>query len=63
MEGADFHMNKVKELTKKEYVSRVHKILQTDMNGDYTMNTICAYTIHVLCYTFGIMKWTKGELR
>eukprot|EP00957_Ditylum_brightwellii_P001551 121167-Ditylum_brightwellii.AAC.1 len=62
MEGFDFHMNKVKELTKKECISRVRKILQADMNGDYTMTPICAYAIPVLCYTFGIMKWTKGEL-
>eukprot|EP00957_Ditylum_brightwellii_P140444 10700426-Ditylum_brightwellii.AAC.1 len=63
MEGVDFHTNKVKELTKKEYVSRVHKILQSKMNGDYTMTAICTYTIPVLHYTFGIMKWIKGELR
>eukprot|EP00957_Ditylum_brightwellii_P157692 12002640-Ditylum_brightwellii.AAC.1 len=63
MEGVDFHMNKVKELMKKEYVSRVRKILQAGMNGDYTMTAIYAYTILVLCYTFGIMKWTKRELR
>eukprot|EP00957_Ditylum_brightwellii_P196435 14966646-Ditylum_brightwellii.AAC.3 len=56
-------MNKVKELTKKEYVSDVQKIVQTDMNRDYTMMAICTYTIPVLCYTSGIMKWTKGKLR
>eukprot|EP00957_Ditylum_brightwellii_P211253 15365955-Ditylum_brightwellii.AAC.1 len=63
MEGVDFHMNKVKEFTKKEYVSRVRKIFWADMNGDYMMTAVCAYTIPVLCYTFGIIKWTKGELR
>eukprot|EP00957_Ditylum_brightwellii_P036391 2755184-Ditylum_brightwellii.AAC.1 len=63
MEGVDFHMKEVKELTKKEYVSRVHIILQADMNGHHIMMAICAYVIPVLQYTFGIMKWTKGELR
>eukprot|EP00957_Ditylum_brightwellii_P189805 14449723-Ditylum_brightwellii.AAC.1 len=63
MEGVDFNMNKVKEFTKKEYASWVCKILQADINGDYTMTAICAYTIPVIHYTFGIMKWTKEELR
>eukprot|EP00957_Ditylum_brightwellii_P154269 11740046-Ditylum_brightwellii.AAC.1 len=63
MEGVDFHMKEVKELTKKEYISWVYKILQADMNGDYTMMVICAYAIPVLQYTFEMIKWTKGELR
>eukprot|EP00957_Ditylum_brightwellii_P030786 2332892-Ditylum_brightwellii.AAC.1 len=63
MEGVDFHMKEVKEMTIKEYISRVWKILTADMIGDYTMNAICAFALPVLQYTFGIMKWTKGELR
>eukprot|EP00957_Ditylum_brightwellii_P059138 4487340-Ditylum_brightwellii.AAC.1 len=63
MEGVDFHCNEVKEMTEKEYMLRVQKILNANMNGDYTMTTICVYATPVLHYTFGIMKWTKGELR
>eukprot|EP00957_Ditylum_brightwellii_P128417 9794150-Ditylum_brightwellii.AAC.1 len=48
MEEVDFHMKEVKELTKKEYISRVPKILQADMNGNYMMTSICAYAIPVL---------------
>eukprot|EP00957_Ditylum_brightwellii_P075128 5708835-Ditylum_brightwellii.AAC.1 len=63
MEEVDIHMKEVKELTKKEYASRVRTILQADMNEDHMMMAICAYAIPVLQYTFGIMKWTKRELR
>eukprot|EP00957_Ditylum_brightwellii_P014052 1059557-Ditylum_brightwellii.AAC.1 len=59
MKGVDFHCTEVKEMTKKEYVSRVQKIFQAGMNGDYTMTAICVYAVPVLRYTFGIMKWTK----
>eukprot|EP00957_Ditylum_brightwellii_P115340 8795450-Ditylum_brightwellii.AAC.1 len=31
MEGVDFHMKEVKEMTEKEYISRVCKILKADM--------------------------------
>eukprot|EP00957_Ditylum_brightwellii_P029932 2265102-Ditylum_brightwellii.AAC.1 len=40
MEGVYFHIRKVKELTKKEYISRVRKILKADMIGEYTMQAI-----------------------
>eukprot|EP00957_Ditylum_brightwellii_P119211 9094275-Ditylum_brightwellii.AAC.1 len=63
MEGVDFHIDEVKEMTKKEYTSRVRKILNAGMTGEYTMQAICACALPVLRYTFGIMKWTKGELR
>eukprot|EP00957_Ditylum_brightwellii_P050149 3801761-Ditylum_brightwellii.AAC.1 len=63
MEGADFHIREVKEMTKKEYVSRARKILKADMIGEYTMQAICAFALPVLRYTFGIMKLTKGKLR
>eukprot|EP00957_Ditylum_brightwellii_P032949 2498669-Ditylum_brightwellii.AAC.2 len=56
MEGTDFHCDDVEEITKKDYVSRVQKILNASMNSDYTMTAICAYAITVLCYTFRIMK-------
>eukprot|EP00957_Ditylum_brightwellii_P123274 9399180-Ditylum_brightwellii.AAC.1 len=63
MEGVDFHIRKVKEMTKKEYISRVRKILKVDMIREYTMQEICAFALPVLGYTFGIMKWMKGKLR
>eukprot|EP00957_Ditylum_brightwellii_P131603 10036408-Ditylum_brightwellii.AAC.1 len=63
MEGVDFHVREVKEMTKKEYISRVRKILKADMIREYTMQEICAFALPVLRYTFGIIKWMKGELR
>eukprot|EP00957_Ditylum_brightwellii_P204174 15338012-Ditylum_brightwellii.AAC.1 len=48
MEGVDFHTDEVKLITFKEYISHVWKILNVDMNSDYTMTACCAYTIPVL---------------
>eukprot|EP00957_Ditylum_brightwellii_P142475 10854605-Ditylum_brightwellii.AAC.1 len=63
MEDVDFHMKEVKELTMKDCISQVCKILNADMNGDYMMTAICAQAIPELRHAFRIMKWTKGELR
>eukprot|EP00957_Ditylum_brightwellii_P121002 9228396-Ditylum_brightwellii.AAC.1 len=63
MEGVDFRMKEIKDMTIKEYISRIKKILNADMIGDYTMSGICAFALPVLQYTIGIMKWTKSELR
>eukprot|EP00957_Ditylum_brightwellii_P070360 5345489-Ditylum_brightwellii.AAC.1 len=63
MKGIDFHVKDVKDQTKKEYLSRLRKILKSGMNGGNIMTAICAYAVQVLHYTFGIMKWTKGELK
>eukprot|EP00957_Ditylum_brightwellii_P040258 3046511-Ditylum_brightwellii.AAC.1 len=51
MEGVDFHMTKVKALAVKDYVSLVFKILNADMNGDYTMTAICAHMQFLSCNT------------
>eukprot|EP00957_Ditylum_brightwellii_P023489 1772221-Ditylum_brightwellii.AAC.1 len=56
-------MREVKEMTKKEYISRVPKNLKADMIGEYTMQAFCAFALPILRYTFGIMKWAKCELR
>jgi hypothetical protein len=48
MEGVNFHIDEVKEMTKKEYISRVRKILNADMTGEYTMPAICAFALPVL---------------
>eukprot|EP00957_Ditylum_brightwellii_P170762 12997478-Ditylum_brightwellii.AAC.2 len=63
MEGVGFCTDDVNEKPKKEYVPCVHKILNVDTNGDYTMTANCVYAIPVLRYTCGIMKLRKGELR
>eukprot|EP00957_Ditylum_brightwellii_P136302 10394959-Ditylum_brightwellii.AAC.1 len=52
-----------KVMTVKEYISWVWNILIADMSSDYMMTATCAFVIPVLHYTFGIMKWTKGELQ
>eukprot|EP00957_Ditylum_brightwellii_P005206 397777-Ditylum_brightwellii.AAC.1 len=62
MEEVNFHVDEVKTLTIKKYILQARKILNVDMNGNYTMTVICAYAIPALQYTFSIMKWTQGEL-
>mmetsp|Transcript_36211 Transcript_36211/g.53028 ORF Transcript_36211/g.53028 Transcript_36211/m.53028 type:complete len:519 (-) Transcript_36211:412-1968(-) len=51
LEGLDFHVEKVKKATKAEYISRVRKILKSDIDGDKTMTAICAFAMPVLRYT------------
>eukprot|EP00957_Ditylum_brightwellii_P011954 901524-Ditylum_brightwellii.AAC.1 len=63
MEGADFHTEEVKSNTIKEHLSRFQKILKAQLPGDAMMTAICAYATPILRYTFGIMKWTRAELR
>eukprot|EP00957_Ditylum_brightwellii_P090612 6901050-Ditylum_brightwellii.AAC.1 len=63
MEGLDFHTEQVKKMTKQEYISRVRKILKSNIDDGKTMTAICAFAMPVLRYTFGIMKWTKDKLR
>eukprot|EP00957_Ditylum_brightwellii_P056647 4293751-Ditylum_brightwellii.AAC.1 len=63
MEGADFHTSDVKQNTMKENLSRVCKILNVNLPGDSMMKAICTYVVPILCYTVGIMKWTRAELR
>eukprot|EP00957_Ditylum_brightwellii_P161067 12262939-Ditylum_brightwellii.AAC.1 len=63
MDGTGFHMKDVKEQTKKEYFSWPRKILESRMSGGNIMIAVCAYAVPVLCYRFGILKWTKGELK
>ena len=63
MEGVDFHTNDVKEQIKKEYYLQLSRIFKSQLNGNSTMTAICAYAVPVLRYTFGIVKWMKGELK
>eukprot|EP00957_Ditylum_brightwellii_P044341 3364527-Ditylum_brightwellii.AAC.1 len=63
MEGIDFHVKDVKDQTKKKYFSHLQRILKSGMNGGNIMTAICAYAVPVLRYTFGIIKWIKGELK
>eukprot|EP00957_Ditylum_brightwellii_P037475 2834154-Ditylum_brightwellii.AAC.2 len=62
MEGADFHTSEVKLNRIKEYVSGFCKILNVNLLGDSMMMAICTYVVPILCFTFGIMKWTQAEL-
>eukprot|EP00957_Ditylum_brightwellii_P206107 15346848-Ditylum_brightwellii.AAC.1 len=59
MEGVNFHTDELKAMIIKEYASHVWKIINADMNGDYTMTATCAYAIPVLHYTFSIMKYKR----
>eukprot|EP00957_Ditylum_brightwellii_P058947 4470638-Ditylum_brightwellii.AAC.1 len=64
MEGVNFHIEQEVDVLKiKEYISCMKKILNADISGDHTMTAICAYAIPVSWYMFGIMKWTRCELR
>ena len=62
LESSDFHMKKIKITATKEYISQVRKILKAQLSAHNTMMAICTYAVPVMRYTFGIIKWNKGEL-
>ena len=53
----------VKEKTKREYFKRVREILKSELNAKFTANAITTYAMPILRYGFGILKWTRSELR
>eukprot|EP00957_Ditylum_brightwellii_P004743 360497-Ditylum_brightwellii.AAC.2 len=61
--GADFLTDRMKKATSKEYLSRVCSILKAQLTANSTTMAICAYDVPVMRYTFGIIRWTKIELR
>lgn len=53
----------IKDRLTKQFISRVTKIVKTKLNGKNMVKAINTYAIPVLSYSFGVIKWTKEELR
>ena len=53
----------MKELVRKEYFSRVKKILKSKLNGGNTIKAINSRAVSIIRYGAGIVDWTKEELQ
>jgi hypothetical protein len=53
---------KVKEEITKQFQNRINAILKTELNGKNTTKAINAFTIPILTYTYGIIKWSETDL-
>eukprot|EP00957_Ditylum_brightwellii_P108720 8293695-Ditylum_brightwellii.AAC.1 len=62
LQRSDFFTQKVKDTTIKEYYSCVWKICKAQLSEHITMTAICAFAVPVMQYTFGVLKWNKGDL-
>jgi hypothetical protein len=52
----------IKETLKKKFFQSVEAILKTKLSGKHTIKAINTYTISLLTYSFGTIKWTQTEL-
>jgi D-mannonate dehydratase len=52
----------IKQDITKEFQNRLNTILKTELNGRNTIKAINTFAIPILCYTFGIIKWTVTDL-
>eukprot|EP00957_Ditylum_brightwellii_P143894 10965117-Ditylum_brightwellii.AAC.1 len=63
LESSNCLPKNVKDNTNWEYLSCIRKILRSNLTGHNTMTVMCAYTVPVMRYTLGVIKWSKGELQ
>jgi hypothetical protein len=52
----------IKQDITKEFQNRLNMILKTELNARNTTKAINTFAIPILCYTFGITKWTVTDL-
>ncbi|XP_075170249.1 uncharacterized protein LOC142242567 [Haematobia irritans] len=51
-----------KRKTENNFISRVHKIGKSSLNGRNVIKAINTYAIPLLTYTFGILNWSNTDL-
>ena len=52
----------IKEKLSSEYLKRVELIVRTKLCGANSTKAINTYAVPVLTYSFGVIKWSEGEL-
>ena len=58
----DFKDESVKDRLSKEYVGRVKKVIRSKLNGGNMVRVINSWTVSLLRYSGGVVRWTKVEL-
>lgn len=54
---------KMKTKLKSEYYRRIRQIMKTELNARNKITAISSLAVPVIQYSFGIIKWTKAEIR
>ena len=62
LEADNIVHTKVKELTEREYIKRLWKILKSKLNGGHTIKAINIRVVPVIRYPAGIIDWTQNKL-
>ena len=63
LECTDILQTKVKEGNKSEYFTHIRSMLKTGISSKNAVSAISIFTTSTLQYFFGIICWTKSELR
>lgn len=62
-ENSRIKQSQMKEKIKVEYFRRLRLVLKTSLNGRNKIEAINSIPVPILEYSFGIIDWTKAELR
>ena len=57
-----FRCKEMKSMVKKEYLGRVRKVLESQLNGGNLITAINTWVVSLLRYATGFIDWTHGEL-
>lgn len=53
----------IKDSLKKEYIKRIHTVCKQQLSSKNLFKAINTYAVPILTYSFGVIKWTKTELK
>lgn len=62
-ENSRIQQIEMKKKLKAEYFRRLRLVLKTSLNGRNKIEAINRFAVPVIEYSFGIIDWTKAELR
>uniref|UniRef100_A0A8D8X0N9 Reverse transcriptase n=1 Tax=Cacopsylla melanoneura TaxID=428564 RepID=A0A8D8X0N9_9HEMI len=63
MQSRQVAHSEMKQKLQKEFKGRLYKLLKSKLNGKNLIKAINTYAIPVITYSFGVIKWTKTDLR
>ncbi|KAL1446790.1 hypothetical protein WDU94_005582 [Cyamophila willieti] len=63
MQSKQIAQSEMKRKLQTEFRSRLYKLMKSKLNGKNVIKAINTYAIPAITYSFGIVKWTKTDLR
>ena len=62
IEANDIKSVQARQAIRQQYIQRVKKILQSQLNGENKIRAINTWAVPVIRYGAGIISWTKEEI-